>query len=73
MRYPTSFFTGGLIDSEVEDDALYRSKPSSAVEIEANRLAADILMPFALIRKLQNGGITDLVSLRSTCRFPSRH
>lgn len=34
-----------LIGSGITDDALYRSNQSDKVEAEANRLAADILMP----------------------------
>lgn len=34
-----------LIGSGISDDALYRSNQSDKVEAEANRLAADILMP----------------------------
>lgn len=34
-----------LIGSGISDDALYRSNQSDSVEAEANRLAADILMP----------------------------
>jgi hypothetical protein len=38
-----------LIGDGIEDDALYRSKLSSAIEAEANRFAADILMPWSLL------------------------
>jgi Zn-dependent peptidase ImmA (M78 family) len=38
------------IGDGIEDDALYRSELSDAREAEANRLAADILMPLALVR-----------------------
>lgn len=38
-----------LIARGVVDSALYRSKLSSRLEAEANRLAADILMPKALV------------------------
>lgn len=48
-----------LIGQGITDDALYRSNQSDSVEAEANRLAADILMPAyqveeraALARKL---------------------
>ncbi|WP_252106370.1 MULTISPECIES: ImmA/IrrE family metallo-endopeptidase [unclassified Halomonas] len=34
-----------LLKDGIQDDALYRSKQSDKVEAEANRLAADILMP----------------------------
>src|SRR3546814_8751462 len=39
-----------LIGDGVTDDAMYRSNLSSAVEVQANRMAADILMPWHLIR-----------------------
>lgn len=51
------------IKSGIEDDALYRSKLSNALEAEANRLAADILMPFTLLRQLQKRGIYDVYNL----------
>jgi Zn-dependent peptidase ImmA (M78 family) len=34
-----------LIDRELKDDVMYRSGLSDTYEIEANRLAADILLP----------------------------
>jgi Zn-dependent peptidase ImmA (M78 family) len=45
------------------DDALYRSDLSSREEVEANKLAADILMPRNLINELTSRGITDVESL----------
>ncbi len=38
-----------LIGDGITDDVLYRSEQSDAVEAEANRLAADILMPANLL------------------------
>ena len=38
-----------LLGDGISDDVLYRSKQSSTVEHEANRLAADILMPAEMI------------------------
>lgn len=38
-----------LIGDGIKDDALYRSGLSSAVEAQANALAADILMPWHLV------------------------
>jgi hypothetical protein len=38
-----------LIGNSITDDELYRSDLSNAQEAEANRLAADILMPDALV------------------------
>lgn len=40
-----------LIGDGIQDDALYRSKLSSAIEAEANRYAADILMPWPLLNQ----------------------
>jgi Zn-dependent peptidase ImmA (M78 family) len=40
-----------LIARGVVDSALYRSKLSSRLEAEANRLAAEILMPKALVER----------------------
>lgn len=45
-----------LIGDGIEDDALYRSGLSSAVERQANRLAADILMPRHLIEAVIGEG-----------------
>ncbi len=39
------------IGDGIVDDILYRSKLSDNMEIQANRLAADILMPWDLIQK----------------------
>ncbi len=46
-----------LIGNGIEDDALYRSGLSNQLETEANRLAADILMPYSLIERLQKEGV----------------
>ena len=41
-----------LIESGVTDDTLYRSKElSSYLEVEANKMAADILMPIRLLKQ----------------------
>lgn len=47
------------IGSGITDDALYRSGLSDAREAEANRLAAEILMPQHLVQKhlLAHGGV----------------
>ena len=45
------------------DDALYRSDLSSREEVEANKLAADILMPRNLINELTSQGIRDVAAL----------
>jgi hypothetical protein len=54
-----------LESGDLVDDAMYRSGLSSKEETAANRMAADILMPFALIRSLISAGITDPQSLAS--------
>lgn len=38
-----------LLQEGISDDVLYRSAQSTAIEAEANRLAADIIMPLNLI------------------------
>lgn len=47
------------IGSGIKDDALYRSGLSDTREAEANRLAAEILMPIGLVHKMlqERGGI----------------
>ena len=45
------------------DDTMYRSGLSSAEEAEANKLAAEILMPRDLIKELVRSGLKDPVSL----------
>ena len=45
-----------LIGDGIQDDGLYRSKLSSAVEAEANRFAADLLMPWQLINAATAAG-----------------
>lgn len=51
----------GLISSGLTDDIMYRSKLSDRYEVEANRAAAELLMPAAVIRRRvrENGGIVD--------------
>jgi Zn-dependent peptidase ImmA (M78 family) len=39
-----------LMDSEIVDKTMYRSDLSSAYETQANRLAAEVLMPSKLVR-----------------------
>ena len=46
-----------LIGDGITDDALYRSNMSNAVEAQANRMAADILMPWHLIREATENGL----------------
>lgn len=39
------------IGSGITDDGLYRSRLSNTIEVEANKLAADILMPWHLLNQ----------------------
>jgi Zn-dependent peptidase ImmA (M78 family) len=52
-----------LIGDGITDDAMYRSNLSSAVEVQANRMAADILMPWHLIREARDRGIDTVEEL----------
>ncbi len=48
-----------FIGDELTDDALYRSdKLPTTAEFEANNFAADLLMPRALVSKMQQAGYT---------------
>lgn len=49
-----------LLKSGIEDDVLYRSKQSDKVEAEANRLAADILMPLDVALQLMEKNAEEL-------------
>ncbi len=55
-----------LIGDGLIDDALYRSKLGEWYERQANRMAADILMPAALVRGLYHGGMRALAYLSET-------
>lgn len=50
-------------NSELIDDALYRSGLSNALEAEANKFAADLLMPWHLINEKINSGIDSVSEL----------
>lgn len=52
-----------LIGDGITDDALYRSGLSDAVEAQANRLAADILMPRSRLDQLIDRGETSVSRL----------
>lgn len=52
-----------LIGDGITDDALYRSRLSSAVEVQANKMAADILMPWHLINEAVARGISTVEAL----------
>jgi IrrE N-terminal-like domain len=53
----------GAMGASIVDDTLYRSKLSNALEVQANRLAADILMPYPLIDEAMQGGTRDVQDL----------
>ena len=52
-----------LIGDGIVDDGLYRSALSNPREIEANKMAADILMPRHLINEYISGGTTTVEGL----------
>jgi predicted transcriptional regulator len=52
-----------LIREGVEDDTFYRSKLSSALETQANAMAANILMPYVLINQAVAQGINTVAGL----------
>jgi IrrE N-terminal-like domain len=52
-----------LIGDELLDDALYRSGLSNREEAEANRMAADILMPWHLLNKAIESGMDTVPQL----------
>jgi Zn-dependent peptidase ImmA (M78 family) len=51
------------IGDGITDDALYRSGLSNKEEAMANKLAADILMPWHLINLVMDQGITTIPEL----------
>ncbi|OFW37902.1 MAG: hypothetical protein A3J28_00695 [Acidobacteria bacterium RIFCSPLOWO2_12_FULL_60_22] len=51
------------IGDQISDDEFYRGGLSSAKETEANRVAADILMPHHLIRAMIAAGTKDVSAL----------
>jgi len=51
------------IGDGLTDDALYRSGLSTVAEVRANKLAADILMPFVLIEEEIKKGATSIRDL----------
>lgn len=52
-----------LIGDGITDDALYRSRLSGSIEVQANRMAADILMPWHLINEAMAQGINTVPDL----------
>lgn len=51
------------VGSELVDDTFYRSKLNDRLEVEANRVAAEILMPGHLLSRLIRSGIVDVQEL----------
>lgn len=52
------------IGDEVKDNALYRSHLSNAIEAQANKFAADILMPWDLVNRMTSNLLSqDVASL----------
>ncbi|SMM97647.1 Zn peptidase [uncultured Candidatus Thioglobus sp.] len=51
------------IGDGIVDSPLYRSKLSNKIEVEANKLAADILMPYKKIDTVIEGGVRTLEEL----------
>jgi Zn-dependent peptidase ImmA (M78 family) len=52
-----------LENGDLIDDSMYRSGLSTKDEADANRLAADILMPRSLITQMVNAGNRDVQTL----------
>lgn len=53
------------IGDGLQDDALLRSGLPENIEFQANRMAADLLMPWHLLRPKLDAGATDVKSLAS--------
>jgi len=53
------------ITDELVEDTLYRGGLGGQEEAQANKLAADILMPYTLVQKLMDSGMTDVDQLAS--------
>lgn len=52
-----------MIGDGIEDNGLYRSPLGTRIEVEANQLAARMLMPSALVRRLYEAGLRSLAAL----------
>lgn len=52
-----------FIGDGVVDDGLYRSRLSNAMEVEANKMAADILMPRVLLNYHMSKGVNSVSEL----------
>lgn len=55
-----------LLDGGIEDDRMYRSRLGGVVERQANRLAAQLLMPANLVRFACRAGASDVGRLART-------
>ena len=53
------------IGDGITDDALYRSRLSNRREWDANKLAADVLIPWALLNPMIRSGVTSVGDLAS--------
>ena len=53
----------GLIGDGIQDDTLYRSKLSGAIESQANKFAADLLMPWNLVNEQVSSGVDNIGDL----------
>lgn len=54
------------LDGEITDDRMYRSRLGDAMERQANRLAAQLLMPGNLVRVAWEAGAHDAAALART-------
>ncbi|MBU0581924.1 MAG: ImmA/IrrE family metallo-endopeptidase [Alphaproteobacteria bacterium] len=52
-----------LIESGIVDDTMYRSSLSNFYEVQANKMAADILMPIRLVKRWRDLMQMDVVQL----------
>lgn len=52
-----------LLGDGIVDDVLYRSRMSSDIESQANRFAADLLMPAALMREFWRQGVRSFADM----------
>lgn len=68
-RFTTAHEIGHFILHEdqigdgIVDDGLYRSRLTNAMEAQANKMAADILMPRHLLNQHIERGVTDVATL----------
>ncbi|MGE3067692.1 MAG: ImmA/IrrE family metallo-endopeptidase [Hyphomicrobiaceae bacterium] len=55
-----------LIGDGIIDDGLYRSRLGGRIEVQANEMAADILMPWELINRAMDLGFNTMEGLADT-------